>query len=315
MSKTKTNLLLLLTAFIWGMAFVAQKVGMDYVGPFGFNSIRSLIGATVLLPVIFVLDRKRAKMNIKKATWKQKELWIGGILCGIFLCAGSTLQQFALIGSPVGKVGFITALYILFVPILGLFLKKHVGKKVWFGVVLAVIGMYLLCMTEGFSLAPSDFMTLLCAFAFSFQILTIDHFSPKVDGVRMSCIQFLVCGVICFIPMMITEAPKITDILQGWAPILYAGVLSCGVAYTLQIVAQKHAEPTIASLLMSLESVFSVIGGWLILGQVLSRREMIGCALMFGAVILAQLPEKMRGNSSEGVNDFTQQSEQLPSEE
>ncbi|MDD3404415.1 MAG: DMT family transporter [Hespellia sp.] len=294
MSKTKTNFMLLLTAFIWGMAFVAQKVGMEYVGPFGFNAIRSLIGSAVLLPVIFLLDKQRSRMKLPAATWKQKELWTGGILCGIFLCIGSTLQQFALLSSPVGKVGFITALYILFVPVLGLFLKKHVGKKVWFGVILAVIGMYLLCVTNGFSLAPGDLMTLLCAFAFSFQILVIDYFSPKVDGVRMSCIQFLVCGIICFFPMLWTETPNMSDILSGWAPLLYAGVLSCGVAYTLQIVAQKHAEPTIASLLMSLESVFSVIGGWLILGQVLSGREMLGCALMFGAVILAQLPEKFR---------------------
>lgn len=290
--------MLLVTALIWGMAFVAQKIGMEHLGPFSFNAIRNLIGAAVLLPVIAILDRQRSKMNLPRATWKQKDLWVGGILCGIFLCIGSTLQQFALKSSAVGKVGFITALYILFVPILGLFLKKHVDRKVWFGVALAVVGMYLLCVTDGFSLAPSDLMTLLCAFAFSFQILTIDHFSPKVDGVRMSCIQFLISGMICFVPMVSLETPKLTDILAGWAPILYAGILSCGVAYTLQIVAQKHAEPTIASLLMSLESVFSVIGGWLILGQVLSARELFGCALMFGAVILAQLPGRKRQAAS-----------------
>lgn len=294
--------MLLLTASIWGMAFVAQKIGMEHLGPFSFNAIRNLIGATVLLPVIVLLDRQRSKMNIPQATWKQKELWVGGILCGILLCIGSTLQQFALKSSAVGKVGFITALYILFVPILGLFLKKHVDRKVWFGVALAVVGMYLLCVTDSFSLAPGDLMTLLCAFAFSFQILTIDHFSPKVDGVRMSCIQFLVSGIICFVPMVTIEVPKFTDILAGWAPILYAGVLSCGVAYTLQIVAQKHAEPTVASLLMSLESVFSVIGGWLILGQVLSAREMFGCALMFGAVILAQLPGRKKQAASSAKN-------------
>lgn len=287
--------MLILVALIWGLAFVAQKVGMDYVGPFSFNMTRSFIGATVLLPVIFVLDKQRAKMNLPAATWKQKDLWVGGILCGIFLCAGSSLQQIALQdSSSVGKVGFITALYILFVPLLGLFLKKRVGLNVWIGVVIAIFGMYLLCVTDSFRVAPSDLLTLLCAFAFSFQILTIDHFSPKVDGVRMSCIQFLVCGVICSVPSFILEAPKLTDMLQGWAPILYAGALSCGVAYTLQIVAQKHAEPTIASLLMSLESVFSVLGGWLILGQVLTTKESIGCMFVFAAVILAQLPEKKR---------------------
>lgn len=299
MTKLKTNLMLILVALIWGLAFVAQKVGMDYVGPFSFNMIRSFIGATVLLPVIFVLDKQRAKMDLPAATWKQKDLWIGGILCGIFLCGGSSLQQFALQYSAVGKVGFITALYILFVPLIGIFLKKRVGLKVWIGVVIAVFGMYLLCITEGFSIAPSDIMTLVCAFSFSFQILVIDHYSPKVDGVRMSCIQFLVCGTICLIPALVREAPKMSDILQGWAPILYAGVLSCGVAYTLQIVAQKHAEPTIASLLMSLESVFSVLGGWLILGQVLTLKESIGCMFMFVAIILAQLPDRKQHSSNE----------------
>ncbi|SHJ68626.1 DMT family transporter [Hespellia stercorisuis] len=300
MTKLKTNLLLLLTAFIWGMAFVAQKVGMDYVGPFTFNALRSLIGVVALLPVVAFLDRQRAHMHMPAATWKSKELWIGGLLCGIFLCLGSTLQQFALMHSSVGKVGFITTIYILFVPILGLFLKKRVSLNIWIGVLIALAGMYLLCITENFSIAPGDLLALICALAFAFQILIVDHFSPRVDGVRLSCIQFLVCSIICSVGMFAVEAPKLTNVLNAWMPLLYAGVLSCGVAYTLQIVAQKHAEPTIASLIMSLESVFSVIGGWLLLGQVLSVKESFGCVLVFAAVVLAQMPAKVKTNDAAG---------------
>lgn len=290
MSKQKTNLMLLLVALIWGLAFVAQKVGMDYMGPFTFNTVRSYIGALVLLPVICTVDRQRRRMNLPVSSWKNKDLWVGGILCGIFLCIGSVLQQFALLRSAVGKVGFITALYILFVPLLSVFLKKHITINVWIGVIIAVIGMYLLCITDDFSVNSGDIMTLFCAFSFSLQIIVIDHFSPKVDGVRMSCIQFLVSGTLCLVGTIFTESPVLADIFRGWAPILYAGVLSCGVAYTLQIVAQKHAAPTIAALTMSMESVFSVLGAWLILGQVLTLRESIGCVFVFCAVLLAQIP-------------------------
>lgn len=290
MSKTKTNAMLILTAFIWGMAFVAQKVGMDYIGPLTFNSLRFFIGAVVLLPVIAVLDRQRAHLQAKPAVWRNKTLIMGGICSGIFLCIGSSLQQYALMESSVGKVGFITALYILIVPILGIFLKKHIPSNVWAAVVIAVAGMYFLCMNEALTINHGDFLAMICAFAFAGQIMIIDYFSPKVDGVRMSCIQFLVAGAIAGIGALFTETVQLGGILGGIWPLLYAGVLSSGVAYTLQIVAQKHAQPTIASLLMSLESVFSVIGGWLILGQVLSGRELFGCVLMFAGVVLAQVP-------------------------
>ena len=283
--QMRNSLLLLLTAFIWGAAFVAQSVGGEAVGCFTFNGVRSLIGALVLLPVIWLMDSKKKE--------NQKTLITGGICCGVMLCIASNFQQFGISFTTVGKAGFITAMYILIVPILGLFMKKKPGLQVWLGVVLAVMGLYLLCMTSGsFSLSKGDFLVLICAGFFSLHILIIDYFSPKVDGVRMSCIQFLVCGILSMVMAFIFETPEVSVILSGWLPILYAGVLSCGVAYTLQIVGQKNMDPTVASLILSLESVFSVLAGWLILNQTLSLRELSGCVLMFLAIILAQLPQK-----------------------
>lgn len=298
--QMKNSLLLLLTAFIWGVAFVAQSVGGEAVGCFTFNGVRSLIGAVVLLPVIYFLDVQKKKELGEEKFLEQKgdkkTLLLGGICCGVMLCIASNFQQFGISFTTVGKAGFITAMYILIVPILGLFMKKKVGIKVWLGVVLATIGLYMLCMTsESFSLSKGDFLVLICAGFFSLHILIIDYFSPKVDGVRMSCIQFFVCGVISTAIAFIFENPSFSAILSGWLPILYAGVLSCGVAYTLQIVGQKNMDPTVASLILSLESVFSVLAGWVILHQTLSVRELFGCVLMFLAIILAQLPEK--GNS------------------
>jgi drug/metabolite transporter (DMT)-like permease len=294
----RNPLLLLLTATIWGVAFVAQSVGMDYVGAFTFSCVRCLIGGLVLVPCIFLLDKLRLKGLAEDAperaiyTWKQKELFVGGICCGLALFVATNLQQFGLKYTTVGKAGFITALYIVIVPVIGIFLKKTKGFRIWISVVLAVAGLYLLCMTEGFSLSAGDFLVLLCALVFSIHIMVVDYFSPKVDGIRMSCIQFFVCGILSGIGMLLTEQPQISAMLQAWIPILYAGVLSCGVAYTLQIVGQKGMNPTVASLIMSLESVVSVLAGWLLLGQSLSAREISGCVLMFAAILLAQLPQK-----------------------
>ena len=297
--KMKNSLLLLLTSFIWGVAFVAQSVGGEAVGCFTFNGVRSLIGALVLIPVIFFLDAQKKKELGEEKFQEQKgdfkTLLTGGICCGVMLCIASNFQQFGISFTTVGKAGFITAMYILIVPILGLFMKKKVSMKVWFGVVLATIGLYMLCMTsESFSLSKGDFLVLICAGFFSLHILIIDYFSPKADGVRMSCIQFFVCGIISMIIAFIFEQPNLGAILSGWLPILYAGVLSCGVAYTLQIVGQKNMDPTVASLILSLESVFSVLAGWVILNQKLSGRELFGCGLMFLAIIMAQLPEKAK---------------------
>jgi drug/metabolite transporter (DMT)-like permease len=297
--QMKNSLLLLLTSFIWGVAFVAQSVGGEAVGCFTFNGVRSLIGAFVLIPVIYFLDSQKKKELGEEKFLEQKgdskTLILGGICCGVMLCIASNFQQFGISFTTVGKAGFITAMYILIVPILGLFMKKKVGVKVWLGVVLATIGLYMLCMTsESFSLSKGDFLVLICAGFFSLHILIIDYFSPKVDGVRMSCIQFFVCGVISLVIAFIFESPSLSAIVSGWLPILYAGVLSCGVAYTLQIVGQKNMDPTVASLILSLESVFSVLAGWLILNQTMTLREFSGCGLMFLAIILAQLPDRMK---------------------
>ena len=288
--RMKNNILLVLTALIWGCAFVAQSVGMDYVGPFTFNMARFLIGAVVLLPVIWFMDRQR-KTGAEKGAG-QKTLIIGGICCGIALAVASTLQQWGILFTTVGKAGFITAMYIVIVPLLGIFIGKKVRPLIIGCVAIAVVGFYFLCMTESLRLGLGDFLVLLCAIAFSIHILVIDHFSPKVDGVKMSAIQFLTAAIISAVPTLLWEQPVFTEILQAWQPVLYAGVMSCGVAYTLQIMAQKNADPTVASLLLSLESVFSVLAGWVLLGQGLSLKELFGCVLIFCAIILAQLPEK-----------------------
>ena len=300
-SSVKSPLLLFLTAIIWGTAFVAQSVGMDYVGPFTFNFVRSVIGGAVLIPCVFLLDRFRGLDGAgseKIYTWHQKELFAGGICCGVALFIASNLQQFGIQYTTVGKAGFITALYIVIVPVIGVFTKKTTGYKIWLSVLLAVAGLYLLCITEGFSVGTGDFLVFLCALCFSVHILIIDYFSPKVDGVRMSCIQFFVCGLLSGIAMVFTEQFEFHAVLTAWMPLLYAGVMSCGVAYTLQIVGQKGMDPTVASLILSLESVVSVLSGWLLLNQKLSLRELAGCVLMFVAIILAQIPKKPKNEEN-----------------
>jgi len=286
--RLKGNLMLLLTAFIWGIAFVAQSVGMDYVGPFTFNCVRCLIGGAFLIPCIGLLDRIVGKPEIQN----KKQLLTGGICCGCALFAGSTLQQIGIQYTTAGKAGFITALYIVLVPLMGFFIGKMIGKKVWISVALAAIGMYFLCVNEEFHIGKGELFVFGCALAFTVHILVIDYFSGKADGVRMSCIQFWVCGILSGGGMLITEQPSVPSIVSAWLPICYAGILSCGVAYTLQIVAQKDTDPVIASLLLSLESVFSVLAGWVILGEVLTIKELFGCLLVFGAIILSQLPER-----------------------
>lgn len=292
----KNSLLLLLTAAIWGVAFVAQSVSMDYIGGFTFNTVRNIIGAVTLLPVIAFLGKKSPDANVDKTQQKNelKTLITGGICCGILLCVASNFQQFGIKYTTVGKAGFITACYIIIVPIIGIFLKKKCSPFIWIAVMLSLVGLYLLCLKpgEGFALGRGEILVLICSVLFSMHILVIDHFSPLVDGVKMSCIQFLVSGILSGIPALIFENPSLSGILNAWLPILYAGVMSCGVAYTLQIVGQKNMNPTVASLILSLESCISVLAGWIILGQSLSGREIFGCILMFAAIILAQLPQK-----------------------
>ena len=289
--KLKNALLLILTATIWGAAFVAQSVGMDYVGPFTFSATRSLLGGIVLIPVILIMGKKTSPAE-KQQKSNKKILIIGGVCCGAALFAASNLQQIGIMYTSVGKAGFITACYIVLVPILGLFLKKKCSWIVWISVGLTLVGLYLLCINEQFSINKGDILMLFCALLFSVHILVIDHFAPKADGVKLSCIQFFVCSILSAICMFIFEKPSIASITQAWLPIAYAGVLSCGVAYTLQIIAQKGMNPTVCSLLLSLESCISVIAGWLILDQSLSGKEILGCVIMFAAIILAQIPVK-----------------------
>lgn len=299
--KLRNSLLLLLTATIWGTAFVAQSVGMEYVGPLTYVCTRSIIGSIVLLPVIAVLRRvgpPRASVTSEERRKGRKTLLLGGACCGTVLCIASTTQQITLLYTSVGKAGFMTACYILVVPVLGLLFGRRCGLKHWCSVAIALVGLYFLCMAGGsFGFDTGTLLGLGCALLFSMHILVIDHFSPMVDGVQMSCIQFAVCAVISGVAMLIFEQPTMANILAAWKAIMYAGVMSSGVAYTLQIVGQKGMNPTIASLIMSLESVISVIAGWLILGQALTAREIFGCVLMFGAIVLAQLPEKRRAQA------------------
>jgi len=288
------NLMLLLTALIWGTAFVAQSAGMDHVEPFTYNGIRTLIGGLVLIPVIFLFDRiKPAEQRLTAAEQKvvTKNSVIGGAICGLFLFVASSFQQFGISMTTAGKAGFITALYIVIVPLLGVFIKKRIPGIIWACVGIAVVGFYLLCVKEGFTVSLGDLLVLCCAFFFSLHIMAIDHFgAKKVDGVRMSCTQFLVAGTLCIICMFLFETPVLANIWAAKVSILYAGVMSCGVAYTLQILGQKHTDPTTATLLMSLESVFAVLAGWLLLNESLTAKELLGCVLVFIAVILAQVP-------------------------
>lgn len=291
--QIRNTILLFLTAFIWGTAFVAQSVGTDYLGPFTFNCVRSLIGGVVLIPCIWLLRKIAPSEKREESKAEDKRLLIvGGVLCGVLLCLASNFQQMGIAYTTVGKAGFITAFYIIIVPILGLFIKKKCAPSVWIGVVLALVGLYFLCITEEFSVGKGDALVFVCALLFAIHILVIDHFTELVDGVKMSCIQFFVCSFLSGIPMFLSENPKISDIIAAWQPLLYAGILSCGVAYTLQIVGQKGINPTVASLILSLESVISVLAGMVVLQQHLSKREVAGCVLMFCAIILAQLPQK-----------------------
>lgn len=283
----KGNLLLLLTAVIWGSALVAQSVSMDLVGPFTFQCMRSILGTLALLPVAAVFrDRSNPRLGTPAG---RRDQWVSGLICGISFFVAGSFQQIGLCYTSPGKAGFITALYIVLVPIAGVFFGKRAGWNIWTGVLLALAGLYLLCVTEGFSVELGDLLVFFCSFAFAVQILAIDHYSGRVDGIKLSCTQFAVNAALSGVGMLLFEQPSLEAILACWLPICYTGILSGGLAYTLQIIGQRYTDPTVASLLLSLESVFGVIFGWLLLGQSLSLRELMGCALMFAAIVLAQI--------------------------
>ncbi len=289
---------LALAAFIWGTAFVAQSMGMDTLGPCTFNAVRSFIGAAVLLPVAILVSRRKGKsetINQKREGpfWKRnRDLLVSGVLCGTLLGVASLLQQTGLQTVSPGKAGFLTALYIVLVPVLGLFLGKRPGARAWAAAVIAMTGIWFLSVRGDFSIAPGDLLIIVCALFFSVHILVIDAFSDRVNGVALSCMQFFVAGLLSAIAAFLWETPRLDDVLRSWGPLLYTGVLSSGVAYTLQILGQKSVNPTLASLVLSLESVFAALAGWAVLGEPLQPRELFGCVLVFGAVVLAQLPDR-----------------------
>ena len=291
--KMRGNLMLMATALIWGTAFVAQKSGMDLVSPIAFNGIRTLIGAFALIPVILIMGRNR------KEDRSGKTLVFGGICCGLALCIAGNVQQIGLYYTSVSHSGFITALYVVIVPLMGLFLKKRITPVMWCCVAASAAGLYLLCIPPGGfgAINAGDIIIFVCAVCFAIHILIIDYFSPKVDGVKLSCIQFFVAGIVSLIiapfadPAFGFDLPSAGDIFASRLSILYAGIMSCGVAYTLQVLGQKETEPAIASMILCLESVFALIAGMVLLGEVMSLREIAGCVIMFAALFVANLPE------------------------
>ncbi len=309
--------MLVLTAMVWGGSFVAQKSGMELIGPFAFNGIRTIIGGIVLIPLIMVLDRMKSKKQASAPAVKadaadsvlseadkkndQKLLITGSICCGLALLVAGMLQQIGMMYTTAGKAGFITALYVVLVPIFGRILGKKIRPLIWLCVLASAFGLYLLCMpaSGGFGhINKGDLIVLACALCFAVHILLIDYFSPKVDGVRLSCLQFFIAGILCVIlmfpldPVLGYDIPSLSQLLDAWIPIVYAGALSCGAGYTMQIVAQADTDPAVASMILCLESVFAVIAGMLILGESLSLREAAGCIIMFAAILAAQLPAR-----------------------
>ena len=300
-TQTKNSLMLMLCAFIWGTAFVAQSAGSG-MGAYSFLAGRSWLAVLVLLPTMAAFDALRKKQGAAcgwpKEKAERKTLLTAGLVCGTLLFAASAAQQIGITINPsTAKAGFLTAMYVVLVPVFGLFLGRKGSAQLWASMVIAVVGLYLLCMKNGFGgVETSDWILFSCAVLFSFQIMCIDHFSPLVDGVRLSLLQFIVVAVESTAAALLFETPTLAEFGANLLPIAYCGVLSSGAGYTLQILGQKNLNPAIASLIMCLESVFSALGGWLLLNQSLSLRESGGCALIFAAVVLSQLPlEELHG--------------------
>lgn len=290
--KLKGNIILFITAIIWGISFVSQSVGMDYIGPNTFMGIRTTMGGLVLLPFIFFTDKAKKKNSTFKKT-SFKKLLSYGVPCGVFLCIASTLQTYGLQVTTTAKSGFLTALYIIFVSIAGIACGKKMTLKIASGVILSMVGMYFLCLYgEAISFNYGDALTLLCAVFFAGQILLIDKFINDIDGVKLACTQFLTAGIINLVIMFLIEQPEMGNILSCAIPLLYSGIMSCGVAYTFQIIGQKYTDPTSASIIMSLESVFAALSGWMLLGEGMTAVQIFGCVFMFLAIILVQLPSK-----------------------
>ena len=280
----QSDLLLLLCGTIWGFAFVAQRLGMDHVGPFTFNGIRFFLGAMVLVPFICHRRKPHQEQQIQ-----DKGLMVYGALAGLAIFAGASLQQVGLVYTTAGKAGFITGLYVVIVPIMGLLWGQRTNLGTWGGALIAAVGMYLLSVNEDFRISFGDFLELIGAFMWASHIHIIGWASPKTDSLRLAFVQFLFCSVASLLTAVAIETIRLDDVIAAALPIVYGGALSVGVAYTLQVVGQKHAHPAHAAILLSLEAVFAAVGGWLILGEVMSVRGLVGCALMLSGMLLSQL--------------------------
>ena len=296
MSKQlRGSFVLLLAAIIWGFAFVAQSEGMEHVGPFTFQASRMLLAALVLFPAAALIHAFKKKKGMKPHRFLPKKLMLCAMISGVFLCIASAFQQVGMLYTSVGHAGFLTALYLLMIPILGLFLRKRVPVKLWFCIALAVVGLWFLCMTgEGFAMGKGDVMMLFSALFFSFQIMSLDMLAGEFDGVQYSAVQMLTAGLISLVLAFILETPTVAGIGNAWLSIAYAGIMSCGIAYTLQVIGQKDTHPTVASIIMSLEGVFAVLGGALLISQVPNKNEILGCALMLSATIISQIDVKKK---------------------
>lgn len=286
--RSRANLLLLLTAIIWGFAFVAQRSSMDHIGPFTFNAIRFLIGGLALVPLMLILDRRRAAAQAPVVAFGNRGLLIGGALAGSVIFAAATLQQMGITSTTAGKAGFITSLYVVLVPLLGLALGHRPPAAVWAGAVLATVGLYFLTIEGGWRMAWGDALVLAGAFLWAGHVLLIGHLSPGTDPVKLAFLQFMACAALSALAAVLTETTSMDALRAALAPILYAGIMSVGVGYTLQVIAQGHARPADAAILLSLEAVFAVIGGWLLLGEQLSARALFGCALMLVGILISQ---------------------------
>lgn len=289
----KSNLMLLIAAAIWGFGFVAQRLGMNYLEPFAFNSARFLLGSLSLLPLLCFLSRQKlSRQKVNRDTKPNHSLSKGGLICGLVLFVAATLQQYGLFYTTAAKAGFITGLYLILVPIIGILLKHTTGLTTWLGAALAVVGLYLLSVNDNFTMALGDTLIFIGALFWAFHILVIDHFSGRIDPIQLSAVQFLVCGLLSLGVSLIIETPTLTGALAGWQPILFAGVVSVGIAYTLQVIAQKNAKPSHAAIIMSLEAVFAAIGGVWLLDESLSPRAWFGCGLMLAGMLLSQVKWK-----------------------
>lgn len=286
--------MLVFATLLWGSTFVAQSNGMDHIGPFTFLAVRNVLGAVFLFLLSFVTDRISKKVKTSKAQWMDPKLWKAALLCGTPLFIAAGLQQVGIVNTDPGKSGFLTAMYIVFVPILGIFLKKKPSKWIPVSVILGVAGLYFLSCVGVTSISVSDLLLIGCAVVYAIQILCVDIFAPELDSVRLNCLCCALTSILAGIATFLTETPSWEAVNSCWGPLLYAGILSSGIAFTLQMAGQKHVEPSTASLLMSLESVFAVLSGWLILGDVLNVWESIGCILIFIAIMLSQLPDNKK---------------------